>query len=279
MKIAILLTSTVRPQVMGANFSVPERMEMYRSTLQYYAETIGKDYPIVLVENSDVDLSVWKEEFKDSLQLEILQFTPPQLLHGENDEEAHLQKETTENEDYGFDNRKGKGYNEYLMIKLALQRSQILQSCSHFLKITGRYPMLNIKEMLGEMEERGRDKVMMCDVKEFKLYEKLRGTSYGSRWGDSRYFLMSVDFYKNHLMDCYQEMDESVFGKYAEDYIYQLSCKYRKNPHFSFRYRHQVQFGGQGGAACYQENYASFKNQLKNKVRRVLRILFPNVWF
>lgn len=77
MKIAILLTSTVRPQVMGANFSVPERMEMYRSTLQYYAETIGKDYPIVLVENSDVDLSVWEEEFKDSLQLEILQFTPP----------------------------------------------------------------------------------------------------------------------------------------------------------------------------------------------------------
>lgn len=76
MKIALLLTSTVRPQVVGANFSVPERMEMYRSTLQYYAETIGNDYPIVLVENSDVDLSVWKDEFKDSLQLEILQFTP-----------------------------------------------------------------------------------------------------------------------------------------------------------------------------------------------------------
>lgn len=279
MKIAILLTSTVRPQVMGANFSVPERMEMYRSTLQYYAETIGKDYPIVLVENSDADLSVWKEEFKDSLQLEILQFTPPQLLHGENDEEAHLQKETTENEDYGFDNRKGKGYNEYLMIKLALQRSQTLQSCSHFLKITGRYPMLNIKEMFGEMEKRGRDKVMMCDVKEFMLYEKLRGTSYGSRWGDSRYFLMSVDFYKNHLMDCYKEMDDRIYGKYAEDYIYQLSCKYRKDSRFCFRFRHQVQFGGQSGDAIFDERYASFRNQLKNKVRRVLRILFPNVWF
>lgn len=76
MRIAILLTSTVRPQVAGANFSVPERMEMYRSTLQYYAETIGREYPVVLVENSDADLSVWEEEFKDSLQLEILQFTP-----------------------------------------------------------------------------------------------------------------------------------------------------------------------------------------------------------
>ena len=77
MKIAILLTSTVRPQVIGSNFSVSERMEMYRSTLQYYAKTIGREYPIVMVENSDVDLTPWKEEFKDSLRLEILQFTPP----------------------------------------------------------------------------------------------------------------------------------------------------------------------------------------------------------
>lgn len=269
MKIAILLTSTVCPQVMGANFSVPERMEMYRSTLQYYAKTIGKDYPIVLVENSDVDLSVWKEEFKDSLQLEILQFTPPTLQN----------RTIVDVKDYGFDNRKGKGYNEYLMIKLALQRSQTLQSCSHFMKITGRYPMLNIKEMLAEMEKRGRDKVMMCDVKEFKLYEKLRGTSYGSRWGDSRYFLMSVEFYKCHLMDCYQEMDDCIFGKYAEDFIYNLSCKYRNDSRFIFRYHHQVQFGGQGGTAGFKEDYASFTSRFKNKVRRVLRILFPNVWF
>ena len=85
-------------------------------------------------------------------------------------------------EDYGFDNRKGKGYNEYLMIKLALERSESLKECTHFLKITGRYPMLNIREMLGEMEKRGKDKVMMCDVKDSRLYEILRGTSYGSHW-------------------------------------------------------------------------------------------------
>lgn len=190
-----------------------------------------------------------------------------------------MQTETVGKEDYGFDNSKGKGYNEYLMIKLAVLRSQTLRYCSHFLKITGRYPMQNIKEMLGEMEKRGQNKVMMCDVKDFKLYEKLRGTSYGSHWGDSRYFLMSVDFYKSHLLECYQDMDDRVFGKYAEDYIYQLSCKYRKDPRACFRYRHQVQFGGQGGTACYQENYASLRNRLKNKMRRMLRVLFPSVWF
>ncbi len=79
MKTAILLTATVRPQVSDANFSVPERMEMYRSTLAYYAKTLGKDYPVVIVENSDIDLSPWQQEFKDALRLEILQFTPPRI--------------------------------------------------------------------------------------------------------------------------------------------------------------------------------------------------------
>lgn len=77
MKIAILLTSTVRPQVVGSNFSVAERMEMYHSTLQYYAAEVGREYPIVVVENSDADLTPWQEEFKENLDLEVLQFTPP----------------------------------------------------------------------------------------------------------------------------------------------------------------------------------------------------------
>lgn len=270
MKIAILLTSTVRPQVIGSNFSVSERMEMYRSTLQYYAKTIGREYPIVMVENSDADLTLWKEEFKDSLRLEILQFTPTDLQNAQ----------TTKNtEDYGFDNRKGKGYNEYLMIKLALERSKVLSESTHFLKITGRYPMLNIREMLGEMEKRGKQKAMMCDIKEFRLYEKLRGTSYGSRWGDSRFFLVAVDFYKHHLMNCYKEMDDRTYGKFAEDYLYNLSCKYRKDNRFIFRYRHQVQFGGQSGDAVFDEHYASFRNVAKNKLRRILRVLFPHIWF
>ncbi len=79
MKIAILLTATVRPQVFGSNFSVPQRMEMYRSTLAFYAKTLGRKYPVVIVENSDVDISSWQQEFKDALQLEVLQFTPPPI--------------------------------------------------------------------------------------------------------------------------------------------------------------------------------------------------------
>lgn len=165
------------------------------------------------------------------------------------------------------------------MIKFALERSKTLSESTHFLKITGRYPMLNIREMLGEMQKRGKQKAMMCDIKEFRLYEKLRGTSYGSRWGDSRFFLVAVDFYKQHLMNCYKEMDDRTYGKFAEDYLYNLSCKYRKDNRFIFRYRHQVQFGGQSGDAIFDEHYASFRNVAKNKLRRILRVLFPQIWF
>ena len=36
-----------------------------------------------------------------------------------------------------FDNSKGKGYNEFLMIKRGLEQSKSLSQCTHFLKITG----------------------------------------------------------------------------------------------------------------------------------------------
>lgn len=60
MKLAILLTATIKPHVVGGNFSVAERAEMYASTLRYYAKTIGQEYPIVFVENSDYKLSMLK---------------------------------------------------------------------------------------------------------------------------------------------------------------------------------------------------------------------------
>lgn len=47
MRLAILLTATVKVQVVGGNFKTEERAEMYASTLRYYVNTIGKDYNII----------------------------------------------------------------------------------------------------------------------------------------------------------------------------------------------------------------------------------------
>ena len=41
MKLAILLTATVKVQARGGQFSTEERAEMYASTLRYYAKKMG----------------------------------------------------------------------------------------------------------------------------------------------------------------------------------------------------------------------------------------------
>lgn len=267
MKLAILLTATVRPQVKGGNFTEAQRMEMYTSTLQYYAETVGKKHPIVVVENSDADLSSWKSKYNDTLRLEIIQLTPPECNKAQ-DNAANFEQ---------FDTNKGKGYNEFLMIKKACEQSETLRSCTHFLKITGRYPMLNICKMMVEAERRGEGKVFFGDVKDTRLYEILH-LNHEGHWGDSRFFVADVAYYREHLSDCYRWMDDNVYGRYAEDWVLQLSRQYRTDKRFCFRFRHQVQFGGRSGAAGYREDYGSLKKRLSNKGRRLLRVLFPDLW-
>lgn len=98
-KIAILLTGTVSPSVKGGCFTSSERFMMYTQTLDYYTKTLGKCYPIIFLENSNADLSEWRSRYKESLDLTVMQFRP-------------------DSEEYeGFDTSKGKGYNEYLMIR------------------------------------------------------------------------------------------------------------------------------------------------------------------
>ena len=141
MKLAILLTATVKVQVVGGNFSVEERAKMYADTLRYYANVVGKKYPIVFLENSDYDLSDFKKEFDKLLDIEWIQLLPSENLP--------------------FNPAKGKSYNEYLMIKEGVLRSEKLKFCSHFLKITGRYAMVNILTMAAEIEKRAINKVFM----------------------------------------------------------------------------------------------------------------------
>ena len=134
MKLAIILTGTVEPAVKGGHFTAGDRFKMYSDTLDFYAKEIGRKYPIVFVENSNADLSKWDERFKNSLDLTVMQFRP-------------------DGEDFdGFDNSMGKGYNEYLMIKKGVLRfkdNPSLKDVTHFLKITGRYPMINVNKIIG----------------------------------------------------------------------------------------------------------------------------------
>lgn len=264
MKLAILLTATIQVQVVQGNFSTTERLEMYASTLRYYSKTIGRNYPIVFLENSGYGLSELKKEFDKKLDIEFVQFKP--------------------NGELPFNSSKGKGYNEYLMIGGGVLKSEIMKTCTHFLKITGRYPMLNVLSMIKEIEKRSVAYSFMCDIKETGLFD-LIGYNNDGHWGDSRFWASEIEFYKKELIECYKWMDDRQSGRFAEDYLYQLSVGNRNNPHYSFRFKHQVRFGGISGAvsnvsdARGNYDYNSFVNQIKFYVRSVLRLIMPNIWF
>lgn len=263
MKLAILLTATIKPNVVGGNFSIEERKEMYASTLRFYAKNIGKKYPIVFCENSTYNLQPLKDEFANRLKIEWLQFPLPA----------------------NFMPQMGKGYNEYLMINKAMHVSNALRSATHFLKITGRYSMINIQTMIHEIEKRCTNETyFMGDVKDTNIY-KLLGSHRTAHWGDSRFFVAQIDWYKREMIDCYREMCDYQEGRWAEHYILNLSRKHRKEKNFIFRFRHQVQFDGVSGTVNSAQLATGIKGQdspamrTKNFIRFVLRSLFPNIWF
>lgn len=277
MRIGLLLTATVEVAVKGGNFTNEERMEMYTDTLRFYQKTFGRKYPIVVVENSNADLSSWDSEFKDSLDLTIIQFRP-------DNPDAFA----------GFDPAKGKGYNEYLMIKKGVENLSNngnyppLNRLTHFLKITGRYSMLNVVRMLKEIEHRfkhNKELRFIGDVKDTCFYNLIgKKDALAAHWGESRYFAAELEFYKENLADCYKEMYDYQWGKWAEFYMLELSRKYRKDNRFSFRFRTQVAFNGYSGTVSSEEmrngkgaqNNASEKR--KRFFRQIIRWLLPHLW-
>jgi hypothetical protein len=261
MKLGIILTATVARFVKGGYFTAKERMEMYISALRYYQKEIGKAYPIIFVENSNADLSPIREEFKETLDLTIYQFRPDDAIAYE-----------------GFDASKGKGYNEYLMISKAVVANG--DSITHYLKITGRYPMINIRQIIHEIERNTQKHqlVFMGDVKDTKIYDWIHSEGHSSHWGDSRFFMFEKAFYLSNMAEAYKEMTDYVEGFHAEDYILNFSRRFRNDKRMKFRYKTQVVFGGISGAR-YQEQYDSKENRRKVYVRQLCRYILPFIWF
>jgi hypothetical protein len=297
-KLALLLTATVEVAVKNGNFTTMERMEMYTSTLRYYAKTLGRSVPIYVVENSNADLTPWIEEFKGSLDLTIFQFRPDNPILYE-----------------GFDPSRGKGYNEYLMIKkglLTIANTPPHQSVTHFLKITGRYSMLNIHSIINEVYRhcRQRETVFMCDVKDttiYRLFSRIliigsklipkydikksklydcfqHRENYGNGWCDSRFFAADIDYYRRNIANIYDEMCDFEFGSIAEHRLCYLSRCHRNDSRFIHRFMTQVRFDGISGMMTSDRltdssaRQDSLSSRISGMFRQSLRILIPFVW-
>lgn len=127
----IVLTSTI--DVNGCFFVERTDIEVRKKD---HLDTLSKflthpEFRFVVIENSNYDLSCYREKFADELhRIELISYD------GNN-----------------YNRSLGKGYGEVDMLLYAIRNSEYLKEDTHFTKISGRYYMSKISEVLKNREQ------------------------------------------------------------------------------------------------------------------------------
>lgn len=263
----LLLTASVDPKGMkGAMFSVSERENMYINTLNFYIDYLSRKkgcYHIVFAENSG-----WNPE-------SIL----TKLKHSPTVEIEYISLNADE-----YDIKKGKSYNEMLLINQATERSETIKDAGCFFKLTGRYPIKNLYDLLSEVERYSKKHMggynLYCDCKDHKVYEWLHMPINGHA-GECRYYAVSMDFYNKYFRNSYVELDDSK-GKNVEMLFLDVIRKTRHMEGVHDRFWTQAHITGQGGHSFgkkggifYSTNYNSPIMKFKMGLRQLLRWVIP----
>lgn len=226
----LLITGTVVPNsVFVAHTNVDERLEeYYQSLLFYYSLFPNED--IYFLENSSYDFSknVKFQELFTSKSITLLKFPVSDKFN------------------------LGKGYQEFEMLDKTIDR--LSNQYNTFIKITGRYKVLNLKE-LTECE---------CDTLIADHHKKPKVTQ-------TNVFYVSAKFYEAYLKNLYLLVDDSN-GIYIEKLVYQNLIKegvlqktqlFEQNPIIT----------GISGSYGGTLNRNKYKLLLRNIERKVLSIL------
>ena len=230
----LIITGTIVPNAILTKHADPKiRRKEYLESLLFYSEHM--DDPIYFLENSLYDFST-DSEFQGLFcerKIKLVKFP------------------------ISCEFQLGKGFQEFEMI------DQFIKSLSgkyhSFVKISGRYQYLNIKELTDFTCEG----IVIDMIRRYKV-------------AITSFFYSTFDFYQEHLMDLYLEVDDS-HGQWIERILYK---KLRgKN------YVRQVQlfpvspifrsiYGSSGESIDTQKNV--FINHIRNIERIIFRQLFIN---
>lgn len=265
--IPILLTASVDTRGMnGAKFAAQEREKMYVDTLNYYIDDLGKregEYELVFAENSG-----WSK------------YSILSKLHRADNvfiEYLAIDKDN-------FDQSKGKGYNEMLLLDIASEQSTAIQNSGAFFKLTGRFPILNLFALLSEVEKRGgRNMRFYGDCKDHRLYDWLHMPINGHA-GECRYYAVSLEFWNKYFRGQYLNLDDYK-GPLIEDFFLKVMRETKEEDGVHCRYKTQAAFSGNGGhslgkglAFFYSTNNDSAMMKFKRGLRQVVRWCFPWWW-
>jgi hypothetical protein len=266
--IPLLLTASVDTRGMeGALFTSLEREKMYAETLNYYISLISKyacKGAIVFAENSGWNLDV---------------FSRQNILKNENIEVEYISLDPSL-----FDQSKGKSYNELLMIDLTLKISKLINKSGYFIKLTGRFPILNIDAIMMEYFRRGGKEIeFFGDSHDHKIYDWLKMPINGHS-AESRIWLSSLSFYKDNIEGQYKNLND-YDGRNVESFLLSIIRKYKSSPYLIGRFRIQPHFTGKGGhnlgngpAFFYSTDNDSLALTIKRSIRQLFRWITPWLW-
>lgn len=258
--IPILLTATVNPRGMqGAAFAPEERAQQYVEALRFYLQALpDQAQQFVFAENSG-SIEYVRRHLATEQRIEWLDVE--QLADGK-----------------AYDQTRGKGYNEVLLLEAAVLQSAVIGRAGQFFKVTGRLKVLNIARLMAECE--GFE--FRADCKDHNVYEWLRMPINGHA-GECRYWFASNAFFLAEIAPHYDRLND--YGKHpvlAEDLMLDVCRKARHCAGCKDRFCTQARISGRGGhhlgqglAFFYSTDNDSLALHLKCGMRQLLRWIMP----
>ncbi|NLG15398.1 MAG: hypothetical protein GX561_14495 [Lentisphaerae bacterium] len=262
MKTPLVMTATIDPKGM-ANLSVndvKEREGQYLETFKFYLELPCIER-IVFVENSGWELDRFKE-ISSSLP------------------ETEVEFISLDCNDYPREY--GKSYGEMLILDHVVDESRLVKEAGEFVKVTGRFPILNIDALLDEMSRR-RPWDLYCDNKDHKVYDWLR-LGWNGHACDTRFFGVTVEFYRRHFYGHYVELDDSR-DLLIEGFFFRVAKVESESGRSRVvrRFRTEPEYSGKGGHVQISligvNDNSGWVATLKRRIRQVGRWVVPWFWF
>jgi hypothetical protein len=204
--VPIVLTATIIPNGVTAAASDPEkRLKEYAAALKYYLRFA----PVIFLENSGYPLAQ-HPEFQQTERLQVRRFQP------------------------SANPERGKGYQEFEMLDAWMSSKTQTQPPAQWLKISGRYQILNIATVLGECE-RAADVPLVID--------QVRRSAMARTY----FFCARADFYRAEMRGLYQQCDDRT-GDWIERILFRKLKSAKDVRSFLTQPRIQATAGGSGAA-------------------------------
>jgi hypothetical protein len=258
MDFPLVMTATIGTQGM-ADLSVSdtqEREKQYLDTLSFYLEK-GWSREIVFIENSGHNLSGFYE----------LAHKYPEVI-----------TEIISCSLNDFPRELGKSYGEMCMLDYAFEHSKLIADSDGFIKVTGRFRILNLDKLINEAEQR-QPWVLFCDTKDHPVYDWLRN-GWNGHAADTRFFIVQKDFYQKHFYGKYKQLNDST-GKLIESLFFQVIQSQSQAEKIISRFKTEPEPAGKAGhrqiSIIGTNNYSGWLAKSKRRIRQLGRWCCP--WF